>query len=110
VRRDTREKNPVPVGAARAAVSAARDAVQSALLAEAAERQAARTMEVSSVADAAEAAQEGFAAVPWDQVGEGGELELAATGATVRCLRRSDGSLATSDDESDLVALIARSY
>src|SRR5205823_64807 len=58
----------------------------------------ARTAEVSTVAEAKEAAQDGFARVPWRAVGVDGETELAAAGASVRCLLADD------------VAVVGRAY
>jgi prolyl-tRNA synthetase len=110
VRRDTREKRPVPVGSVVGEVTAALAAAQANLLAEAGQLQASRTVEVSSVEEAAEASSKGFALLKWDAIGLEGEQRLAAGGATVRCLRRADGSLAESDDEPGLVAVVAKAY
>src|SRR5206468_1982220 len=70
----------------------------------------ARTTDVASLAEARRAAQDGFARVPWDVVGTEGELELAQSGITVRCLQRADGGLPLSSAEPDLVAYVARAY
>jgi prolyl-tRNA synthetase len=110
VRRDTLEKRTVPLGATAHEVAAALAAGQESLRQEAAARQAQRTVKASSVDEAVEGAGAGFAVVPWDQVGVEGEERLAAAGISVRCLQRQDGSLAESDDEDGLVAVIARSY
>ena len=48
--------------------------------------------------------------VPWRAVGTEGETRLAASGVTVRCLQRPDGGLPGTDDEPDLVAVVARAY
>ena len=70
-----------------------------------------RTATVGSLAEAAEAGAAGFARVPWREVGETGELQLAAQALTVRCLQRSDGGLAAAGDADDaLVAVVGRSY
>jgi prolyl-tRNA synthetase len=70
----------------------------------------ARTADVTTLDDAREAAASGFARIPWDVVGAEGEAELAQAGVSVRCLRRADGSLPESDAETDLIAVVARSY
>jgi len=71
-------------------VTAALQADQAALLAEATELRDARTSAVQSVEDAIEAARSGLARVPWDAVGDEGEDRLAAAGVTVRCLLDGD--------------------
>jgi prolyl-tRNA synthetase len=92
------------------AVAGDLETAQAALLAEATERRDARTVPVTSIEEAVEAAQIGFAAVPWWMVGEDGETRLAASGVSVRCLQRADGGLPLSDDEPDLVAICAKAY
>jgi prolyl-tRNA synthetase len=110
VRRDTGTKVQVPLAGAAAAVTAALEAAQADLYAGALERRDAATAEVTTLAEAHEAALTGFAKLPWAAVGESGEAELAQSGITVRCLQRADGTLPRADDEADLVALVARSY
>ena len=111
VRRDRQEKRAVALRAAAGEAAALLDAVQRDLLAEARERQAARTVSVASGDEAAEAVDAGgFALVPWSAVGEEGEDRLARDGLSVRCLARADGSLASSDDEPGLVAVVAKAY
>ena len=89
---------------------AAIDSDQAHLLATATSRHAARTTAVTSVDEAVEAAASGWASLPYDAVGEEGEDRLAASGITVRCLQRPDGTLPTEDDERGLTAYVARSY
>lgn len=110
VRRDDGSKTQVGVSAVAEHVAAALEAAQVALLAAATEWRDARTADVSTLDEAREAAQVGFARVPWSAIGADGEAELAASAVTVRCLQRPDGSLPEADDEPDLVALVARSY
>jgi prolyl-tRNA synthetase len=110
VRRDTGEKVPVPVAELPARVVEALDVAQADLLAEATARRDASTAEVATVAEAAEAATTGFARLPWSALADGGEDELAASGVSVRCLQRSDGSLPEHPDEDDLVAVVGRAY
>jgi prolyl-tRNA synthetase len=110
VRRDRQEKRPVPLVEAAVVVSADLDAAQAALYQEAWDRQMERTRHVSTPDEAAAAASDGFAVLPWEAVGSGGEVELTAGGLSVRCLQREDGSLAEADDEAGLVAVIAKAY
>ncbi len=110
VRRDIQEKRAVPVGEAAALVHTDLDVVQAALYAAAADRQKERTAQVSTLADAASAAAEGFAVLPWDLIGPAGEEKLAAEGYTVRCLQAPDGSLPADENEAGLLAWVARAY
>ena len=84
--------------------------MQADLLAAATRRREDRTQEVTTLAEAAEAARAGFARLPWAAVGVEGEARLAQDGVTVRCLQRPDGSLPDDPDEKDLVAVVARAY
>lgn len=68
------------------------------------------TVDVKSLGDAIEAAQTGWARVPWSAVGVDGEAEANGKAVTVRCLFREDGSMPDSDDEPGLLAILARSY
>jgi prolyl-tRNA synthetase len=110
VRRDNGTKRPEAVGSVAAKVGAELDAAQAALLQEATERRDDRTARVSSVDEAVEAAQTGFAMVPWDVVGVEGEARMASAAVSVRCLQREDGSLAMSEDEPGLIAICAKAY
>jgi prolyl-tRNA synthetase len=62
------------------------------------------------VDEAIEAAQSGFARVPWSAVGIDGETKANQSAITVRCLVREDGSVPDSDDEAGMIAILARSY
>jgi prolyl-tRNA synthetase len=110
VRRDTRSKETIALSSASGAVSEALDASQDNLLAEATDFLDDHTAEVDSLEQAVEAAQAGFARIPWASVGEEGETLLAADGVSVRCLQRADGTLPGSADEPDLLAYVARAY
>lgn len=103
-------KSPVRLDTVVDSVRTALAAGQSRLLAEATERRDARTVEVTSVAEAAEAAADGWARIPWSAVGVEGEAELAARSVTVRCLVMPDGSLPPSDAAADAIAVVARAY
>jgi prolyl-tRNA synthetase len=110
VRRDNGSKVPVPIGRAMAEVGAALDAAQAALLAEATQFRDTHTVRVATVDEAVAAAASGFASLPWAAVGPEGEGRLAEAAVTVRCLQRPDGSLAMSEDEPDVLAVVARAY
>jgi prolyl-tRNA synthetase len=110
VRRDTRDKAVVPLAEVAARVSSLLEEVQASLLDEATRRQADRTVDTSSVADALEASASGWARVPWDVLRDGGERELRQHAVTVRCLVRADGGVPEHEDEAELVAVVGRSY
>jgi prolyl-tRNA synthetase len=110
VRRDLREKRTIPLGAAVTEAATGLEAAQTALYAEALARQTERTVEAQTVAEAAAAASEGFAVVPWDAVGLAGEEALAAEGCSVRCLQGPDGSLPAGDEDTGLVAVVGKAY
>ncbi len=110
VRRDTASKRPVPLAGVAAEVAADLQATQGDLLAGARYERDRRTVSVGSVAEAVEAAEGGFASLPWSEVGARGEDELARAGLTVRCLRRPDGILTHVEDDPELLALVAKAY
>jgi prolyl-tRNA synthetase len=110
VRRTNGSKTPVPVADVVSAVLAALDADQRTLHDEALAMRESRTASVDSLDEAIEAAGTGWALVPWSAVGIEGEAKANAQAVTVRCLRRADGSVPDSEDEPDLVAILARSY
>ncbi|HET6950575.1 MAG TPA: proline--tRNA ligase [Acidimicrobiales bacterium] len=110
VRRDTGEKRPVPVGAAVTEAAGLLERVQADMLAAATARREAATRDVAGLDEAVEAAQVGFARLPWGLLQGEGEARLAGQGITVRCLMGRDGSLPVDDDDPDLVAVVARAY
>jgi prolyl-tRNA synthetase len=110
VRRRDGSKRPVPLAEVVATVQAALEADQQALFDEALAAREARTVTVDSLSEAIEAAATGWARVPWAAVGPDGEAEANAQGVTVRCLVRADGTVPDSEDEPDLVAILARAY
>ena len=78
---------------------------------EAAELRRTRTSQVGSLEDARAAAENGFAVLGLEVLGEEGEADLNRTGVTVRCIQRRDGSLPEADDRpEELVAVVARAY
>jgi prolyl-tRNA synthetase len=110
VRRDTGVKESVPIDDVRAGVERLLVQIQDELLVRATAERDARTVDVGSLEDAAEAAQQGAARLAWDLVRGEGEARLAEQAVTVRCLQRADGSMPESDDDPDLVAVVARAY
>jgi prolyl-tRNA synthetase len=110
VRRIEGIKEAHPVAEARDRVVAALDEAQRSLFLKARQRREDATVEVESLDAAVEAAQEGWARLPWAVVGDDGEQLLAQRGVTVRCLQRPDGGLPAADDEPGLVAVVGRSY
>jgi prolyl-tRNA synthetase len=110
VRRDDASKRPVDVAAAPAVVVTTLEQIQDSLLREARDFRAAHTAVVVSVPEAIEAAQTGFAVLPWSAVGADGEDQLGKAAVSVRCLQRPDGSLADHVDEPGLIAVCARAY
>ncbi|WP_250001741.1 proline--tRNA ligase [Actinoplanes sp. M2I2] len=109
-RRVDGSKTPTPLAEVIDAVTGALKADQQRLYDEAVAFRAANTVEVKTLGEAIEAAQTGWAQVPWSAVGEQGEKEANGKAVTVRCLTRPDGTMPDSDDEPGLVAVLARSY
>jgi prolyl-tRNA synthetase len=110
VRRDIGVKRPEPLAGAVAEVGRDLEAAQAALLAEATELRDRRTASVDTIEEAIEAAQTGFAVLPWDAVRLEGEARLAGAAVSVRCLQRADGGLAMSEDEPGLLAVCGKAY
>jgi prolyl-tRNA synthetase len=109
-RRDTGEKRTAPVEELVHRVTNLLPTIQADLLAGATRRRDDRTVDVTSLEAAVEAAQVGFARLPWDLLKDGGEALLARDAISVRCLQTADGGLPTGEDAPDLVAYVARSY
>ena len=111
VTRHSRQKETLPLPAVRRAVSEILARVGPELLAEATATRQARTVDVAGLDEAIEAGSAGFARIRAGALGVDGEDRLAARALSIRCLQRSDGSLAEiGDDEADLTAVVARSY
>jgi prolyl-tRNA synthetase len=109
-RRVTGDKTPVALGEVVAAVTSSLKADQEILFDDALSFREDRTVDVKTLGDALEAAQTGWARVPWSAVGAEGETEANGKAVTVRCLVRPDGGVPDSDDEPDLLAILARAY
>jgi prolyl-tRNA synthetase len=109
--RHRREKVSVALGALCARVAEVLTEAAAELLSEATTARDARTADAASLEEAIEAAAAGFARIPMAVLGPEGEDRLAQHAITVRCLQRSDGSLAgPGDADEDLVAVVGRSY
>ncbi|MFS4094229.1 proline--tRNA ligase [Streptomyces sp. AF1A] len=110
VRRIAGGKEPMPVEALVARLPEVLEEDQALLLAQSRRRREERTVEVSTVQEAAEAAGTGWARISWAALGPEGEAFLAEQGVSVRCLVAADGSVPESDDQPGNVALVARAY
>lgn len=110
VRRDSGEKTTHGLGSLSSEVPAELERMQSDLLARAIAFRDERTLDVTSVADALEAAKDGFARLAWDLVKGEGEATLNAEAVSVRCIQRQDGSMPENEDEGGLICLVAKSY
>jgi prolyl-tRNA synthetase len=109
-RRDTGEKLELPLYDMRPRIEELLDAMQHDMLDRALDERDARIADVATLDEAVEAARTGWAKLPWERVGEAGERRLNEEGLSVRCLQKADGSLPAPDDETDLVAYVARAY
>jgi prolyl-tRNA synthetase len=110
VRRDTGETTTLSLGALVGEVATLLETIQGDLLVRAQTHRDEKTYDVTSIADAIDAAKDGFARLAWAKVAGDGERELNAQAVSVRCLQRADGSMPTSDLEEGLVVLVAKSY
>ena len=109
-RRVDGSKSAIPIGDVVGAVTSALKADQQRLFDDALTFREEHTVDVKTLGDAIEAAQTGWARVPWAAVGDEGEREANGKAVTVRCLTRDDGTMPDSDEEPDLIAYLARSY
>ncbi len=111
VRRIPGGKEPVAVGDLAGLLPTVLEDDQALLLTESRARREARTADVSTVEEAAEAAAAGgWARIPWATLGTRGEAALAERGVSVRCLVAEDGAVPETDDEAGSVAIVARAY
>src|SRR6478735_4533851 len=110
VRRDNGEKRQVGIAGLATDLPGILDGIQADMLAAATVRRDARTLTVSTIDEAREAAQTGFARIPWATLGEEGEALLARDAITVRCLQTPDGGVPASEDEPGVIAVVARAY
>jgi prolyl-tRNA synthetase len=110
IRRDTGTKTAVPLAGAGPEAGLALRNAQTDLFKSADGFRGARTVAVQSLDEAVEAAQTGFAVLPWAQVGAEGEARLNASGVTVRCVQDADGGVPTDLEAPGLVAYVSRAY
>lgn len=110
VRRDTGEKSQLGIAGLAAHLPGMLEGIQADMLAAATAARDARTRTVSTIDEAREAAQTGFARIPWATLGEEGEALLARDAITVRCIQSAEGGVPASEDEPGTVAIVARAY
>jgi prolyl-tRNA synthetase len=109
-RRNRAEKLIVDIDQAPAVVVATLDQIQDDMLTEAEVALKSHLVDSASLDEARDAAESGFARLPYAQLGDEGEDALARSGVTVRCIQRADGSVPLSEGEPDLYAIVARAY
>jgi prolyl-tRNA synthetase len=108
--REDGAKRPAPIDAVAEEVVALLDRVQGDMLAAATQDRNARTVDVTDVAEALEAAEAGFARIPWSSL-SGADLGVLGEHAiTVRCLQSAEGEVPDSEDDPGVIALVARAY
>jgi len=110
VRRDLATKENMALGGLAGRIPALLTSIQSEMLTAARASREARTIDVSTLEEAQEAAASGFARIPWANVGLEGENTLRAATVTVRCLQGADGGLPVGDADAGAVAYVARAY
>ena len=109
-RRDTGAKIPVSLSAAVQTVKGLLEQIQASLLAQAVALRDQHIANAATLEQALEAAQTGFARVPYSALGTEGEATLGKSAVTVRCLQRTDGGVPESEDESGTMAIVGRAY
>jgi len=111
-RRDDKSKVSLPLDGVVRAVTEVLASSQAAMFGEALRRREENTLRASTLEEAEEGTQSGFAVVPGETLVAGdGEGRLNAAGITVRLLQRPDGTLPAPDDDlADLDAVVARAY
>ncbi|MGW2350356.1 proline--tRNA ligase [Actinacidiphila glaucinigra] len=103
-------KEPVAIDELAALLPKVLEEDQATLLRQSRERRESRTVDVRTIAEAAEAAATGWGRIPWADLGPEGEAKLAEQGVSVRCLLTEDGAVPEVDDAPGTVALVARAY
>jgi prolyl-tRNA synthetase len=110
VRRDVAgEKATVPLEGLGHRVRDMLAEIQSSLHQQALDWREAGTADAGDLPEARDAAQKGFARVPWDVIRDA-ETDLAADALTVRCLQTADGGIPASSAEPGLIATVAKAY
>ncbi|NLD75086.1 MAG: proline--tRNA ligase [Acidimicrobiales bacterium] len=110
VRRDTSDKQQARISDLAVVVPGLLDLIQGDMLRAATALRDDRTADVTTIDEAREAAQTGFARIPWATLGEEGEAVLAKDAITVRCLQTPDGAVPASEDADGVMAVVARAY
>lgn len=110
VRRDDAQKSTVALDAVAAIAPGLLESVQAAMFESARRRLEESTHDVTTIHEALDVAQTGFARLAWSAVGDEGEALLRTEAVTVRCLLRPDGSIPVSDTEAGLHCIVAKSY
>jgi prolyl-tRNA synthetase len=110
VHRVSGRKEQIALDEVTAAVKTALDLAQKVLYDEALAMRVEKTVDAETLDEAIEAAQTGWARIPWEKVGVEGETKANAEAVSVRCLVRADGSVPVRDDEPEMIAVLARSY
>lgn len=112
VRRDLLTKEQQSIDDIATAIPKLLEDIQASLLGEATQFRDERITDVTSKHEAIDAAQGGFARIPWSVLGEDGERELGQKAITVRCLQTADGRLPldAEDKDEDIFAIVGRSY
>jgi prolyl-tRNA synthetase len=110
VRRDSGHRDSVPLSSLPEVVRELLLDIQATLAAEAAEHTRQHLHDVSTLAEAREAAKTGFARAPWAAIGEDGERQLNEDAVSVRCLQTPEGDVPADPDAPDLMAIIGRAY
>ncbi|MFG3291936.1 proline--tRNA ligase [Streptomyces sp. NPDC048179] len=110
VRRLPGTKEPTPLDALPTLLPTVLEEDQALLLTQSRKHREDHTVEVTTVQEALEAANTGWARIPWTALGPEGEAKLAEHGVTVRCLTTADGSVPHDDSQPGTTAVIARAY
>jgi prolyl-tRNA synthetase len=110
VRRDEQGSRALGIDQIAAEVPQILDEIQRGMLAEAIRFREHAVLDAETIEEAAEAGQQSVARIPWARLGTAGERTLLERGVSVRCIQREDGSLPETEDEPDLIALVARAY
>jgi prolyl-tRNA synthetase len=109
-RRDLQERTATPLAGLEGAIERLLDDIQASLAREATERVEQATQDVTDLDEALEAAQIGFARVPWSALGEEGERLLNREAVSVRCLQTRHGDVPANADDESLLAIVGRAY
>ena len=110
VRRDTGEKVPMALAELPTAAGAVMEQIQQDLLAGSLAERDRRTIDCSTVEEAAAAGAEGFARIPWAALDAAALDRLGRDALTVRCVQTPDGGLPSSLDAAENIAIVARAY